>query len=63
MEASDLRGWKGLTGKLLRINLSTRKIMIEEIPFSWVQRYLGGRGLAARYYYEEVGPDVDPLSP
>lgn len=63
MGASDLRKWKGFTGKLLRINLSTRKIMIEEIPFSWVQRYLGGRGLAARYYYEEVGPDVDPLSP
>ncbi|MEM4498359.1 MAG: aldehyde ferredoxin oxidoreductase N-terminal domain-containing protein, partial [Nitrososphaerota archaeon] len=63
MEVSNMRGWKGLTGKLLRINLSTRKIMIEEIPFSWVQRYLGGRGLAARYYYEEVGPDVDPLSP
>jgi aldehyde:ferredoxin oxidoreductase len=55
--------WRGIMGRLLRINLSTRKIVSEEIPFSWIQKYLGGRGLAARYYYEEVGPGVDPLSP
>ncbi len=63
MNKSNSQRWKGLTGRLLRINLSTKKIVVGEIPFAWVQKYLGGRGLAARYYYEEVGPDTDPLSP
>ena len=63
MASTDTQKWKGVTGKLLRINLSTGKIITEDIPFPWIQKYLGGRGLAARYYYEEVGPNVDPLSP
>lgn len=48
-------------GKLLRINLSDRKYRIENIPEKDLQELLGGRGISARYYYNEIGPDVQPL--
>jgi len=50
-------------GKLLRINLSRMEYRIEEIPEEYYIKYLGARGLAAIYYYKEVKPDIDPLSP
>ncbi|MEM0451983.1 MAG: aldehyde ferredoxin oxidoreductase family protein [Nitrososphaerota archaeon] len=53
----------GYNGKIARINLSKKKISIEEIPKEWLKKYLGGRGLAARYYYEELDPSVQPFSP
>ena len=51
------------TGKLLRVNLTEDTHSIEEIPESWLRDYIGGRGLAARYLYEEMDPSVDALSP
>jgi len=30
---------------------------------AWAARYIGGRGLATRYLYEEIDPRCDPLSP
>jgi len=63
MSPSETLSWKGFTGKVLRINLSKRKIAVEDLPMNWVHKYLGGRGLAARYYYDEIGAGVDPLSP
>ena len=51
------------TGKLLRVNLSTSDCTVEEIPKDWLHEYIGGRGLADRYLYEELDPTVDPLAP
>ncbi len=51
------------TGKLLRINLSTGEIKVEDIPEEYLRKYIGGRGLASYYLYKEVDPKVDPLSP
>jgi len=53
----------GYNGKIIRINLSKEKITFEEVPREWLKKYLGGRGLAARYYYEEVSPYTSALSP
>lgn len=53
----------GWTRKLLRVNLTTGEHKVESIPEQWLQEYMGGRGLAARYLYEEMDPTVDPLSP
>jgi aldehyde:ferredoxin oxidoreductase len=53
----------GWTGKLLRVDLSNGQIKSDNIPQEWLREYLGGRGLAARYLYEEMDPTVDPLSP
>ncbi len=54
---------KGWTGKLLRVDLTAGRTSVEEIPAEWLRDYAGGRGLAARYLYEESDPRVDALSP
>jgi aldehyde:ferredoxin oxidoreductase len=53
-----MNGW---TGKMLRVNLSTRSVKIEEIDEEILHLYLGGRGLGAYLVYTEVPPDTDPL--
>ena len=53
----------GWTGKLLRVNLSTGEHAVETVPDEWQRQYLGGRGLAAKYLYEEMDPTADPLGP
>jgi len=53
----------GWTGKLLRVNLTTGTHSTEDIPADWMREYIGGRGLAARYLYEEMDPTADPLGP
>lgn len=55
-----MSGW---TGKLLRVNLTTGQIGVEATPNDWLREYIGGRGLAARYLYQELDPKVDPLAP
>jgi len=50
-------------GKLLRINLSTGACDVEPIADADVRRYLLGSGLAARMFYEEMDPGLDPLDP
>ena len=45
------------------INLSEEIITIEESPAETVQKYLGSRGYAAKILYDNVGVDVEPLSP
>ncbi len=53
----------GYTGQLLRVNLTRRETRIEALDPRLAEMYLGGRGLGARLLYDEVGPEVDPLSP
>src|SRR5258708_5888298 len=55
-----MSGW---TGKLLRVNLTNGTSRIEDIPERWLRDYIGGRGVADRYLWEELDPRVDPLSP
>jgi aldehyde:ferredoxin oxidoreductase len=49
-------------GKILRVNLSERKVSTEDLDFELAKKYLGGRGLATKIFYDEVGPKVDPFS-
>jgi aldehyde:ferredoxin oxidoreductase len=53
----------GYMGKILRINLSTRERKTQALKGSEVKLLLGGRGLAAKRYYDEIKPDVDPFDP
>jgi len=53
-------GWHG---KLLRVDLTNRTTTIEDIDPQVCKDYIGGRGVAIRYLYDEVDPGVDPLSP
>ncbi|MBW1973088.1 MAG: aldehyde ferredoxin oxidoreductase family protein [Deltaproteobacteria bacterium] len=53
---------KGFANSIIRIDLSTGDIKKEKINEEWARDYIGGRGLAGKMLYEEVGPKVDPLS-
>lgn len=48
---------------VLRVDLSAGSVERERVPDDWRRQYLGGKGLGARYLYEELQPGVDPLGP
>lgn len=51
----------GYNLKVLHIDLSNQRF--QEIPLSpdLVENYIGGRGLGAKFYYDLIPPDTDPL--
>ncbi len=53
----------GYLGKVLRVNLSTKEYQVERLQDSDFLKLLGGRGLGAKSYYDEIGPKVKPLDP
>ena len=53
----------GWTKKILRVDLTKGTCKSEPLNMEWAQDYLGQRGLATKYFIEEVDPKVDPLSP
>ncbi len=53
----------GFTGKFLRVDLTTGKITTENTNMKWARDYIGGQGLATRYYVDEADPKIDPYSP
>src|SRR5476649_2704301 len=50
-------------GKILRVNLTAGTCKSEPLNMKWARYYIGQRGLATKYYVEEVDAKVDPLSP
>jgi aldehyde:ferredoxin oxidoreductase len=50
-------------GKILRVNLTAGTCTPETLNKQWARDYLGQRGLATKYFVEEVDARVDPLSP
>ncbi len=53
----------GWTRKILRVDLTKGTCKSVPLNMKWAQDYLGQRGLATKYFVEEVDPKVDPLSP
>ena len=53
----------GYSGKILHIDLSTRKTWVEEKPESWYKLYIGGVSMATRLLWENIEVGCDPLSP
>lgn len=56
---TELYGW---AGEILRVNLSTGKISTVDTT-KYVPKYLGGRGVAERVAWEEIGPEVGAFDP
>ena len=50
-------------GDLLRIDLTTRTSAEETIPEQLTKELIGAKGIGTHYLCEEVGPEVDALSP
>jgi len=54
----------GYMGRILRVDLTNQRIVVEDLPSDDVLRkWIGGRGLGVYYMLKEVNPKVDPLSP
>ena len=51
------------TRKILRVDLTKGTCKSEPLNMKLAQEYLGQRGLATKYFIDEVDPKVDPLSP
>jgi aldehyde:ferredoxin oxidoreductase len=49
--------------QILRVNLTEGTSKIEPLNMEWAGLYLGERGLATKYLYEEMDPKADALSP
>lgn len=48
---------------IIRIDLSNKKVRSENIPTALLRKFIGGKGLAAHYLYNENPAGCDPLSP
>ena len=53
----------GWNGKLLRVDLANQTVSVEGIDPQLAKDFIGGRGWAIRYLYDEMDPRIDPLSP
>jgi aldehyde:ferredoxin oxidoreductase len=51
------------TRKILRVDLNKGTCTAEPLNMQWAGEYLGQRGLATKYFCEEVDAKVDPLAP
>jgi len=52
-------GWRGT---ILRIDLTRRKIVRQQMPLELARDYIGGRGIGAKLLYDEVPARTPPLS-
>jgi aldehyde:ferredoxin oxidoreductase len=53
----------GHNGRYLKVNLSTDVIVEERYDHTFARMYLGGNGFAVKLIFDNISPDVDPLSP
>ena len=51
----------GYTGRILRVDLSSGKLVIEEPPENFYRQYFGGEGFISYFLLKEVPPEVDAL--
>lgn len=54
---------KGVHGKILWIDLSTKETKVEKLSSEVYEKYLGGLGLASRLLFDIAKPAIDPLLP
>ena len=53
----------GWAGNILRVDLTQASYSVEPLDPDLAESYLGGRGLATKFLFDEIDPEVDPLSP
>lgn len=51
----------GYKGKLLHLDLSNREFKSVSIPNIILKKYIGGRGLGAKLYWDLISPEATPL--
>lgn len=53
----------GYWGKILRVDLTERRVEIQEQDDNFYRRHFGGMGVVAHYLLSEMKPGIDPLGP
>src|SRR5512144_3055040 len=53
----------GFWGRMLRVDLTTGAVHVEELPPGLYRKYMGGRNLALHFLINELSPRADPLGP
>ena len=53
----------GYNGKILKVNLTTREITVDEHDEKWYRQYLGGTGIGVYSAMTEIPAGADPLGP
>lgn len=53
----------GVMGKILWVDLTTKKFIEEVVPEEIYRNYLGGYGLGVYFIYTRIKPKCDPLGP
>ncbi len=54
---------KGYKGRLLHIDLTRERSNVVQIPEEILRKYIGGRGLGAKLYWDLIPAKADPLGP
>jgi len=54
---------KGYHGKILEVDLSRGRVETTDLDPDLIRDYIGGRGLAAKLFFDRVDPKCDPLGP
>ena len=57
-----MAGKYGYAGNILKVDLSSREIIATPTS-EYADRFLGGRGIAEKIYWDEVAPEVKALGP
>jgi len=52
----------GYAGKILNIDLS-KGVVVDTATTDYADRFIGGRGVAAKIYWDEVPPNTEPFDP
>ncbi|MEM4522899.1 MAG: aldehyde ferredoxin oxidoreductase family protein [Nitrososphaeria archaeon] len=55
--------WNGFVGRILRINLTDKKVTKRELDEKIAKSFLGGVGYSAKILWDELKPGIDPLCP
>jgi len=63
MRQEFLNGGSAYSGKILRVNLTTHELWVDEQPDAFYRKWIGGRGVILYYLMKETLPKIEPLSP
>lgn len=53
----------GYAGRILRVNLSSKRVFTEKLNENLIKDFIGGRGINLKILYDEVPARVKPLDP
>jgi len=53
----------GWAGRIISIDLTRKKVVKDPLPKELAVKYLGSRGINARFLWEKTSPGIDPLGP